>query len=384
MALQPQVERPAGATDEPVDNLKRRGLFAAVASLVAAIVMKPRTVAATSGSGGGGNLVIGSTFLGPNRGDTVTVLLPGIGNFGAPILAEVVASVDGGTSVDVNGFLGQGRGTGSGLIGVTGFSTGNGGNHSGDLASSGVVGYGEAATTGVQGISGSGLGVLGNSTAGGIGLYGLSSNVGLVGLAQGTTGTGVWGQTTGTGGYGVFGKATVPGGIGVWGQGSPWAGVFSGGVYINGPLTVTGAKSATVPHPDGSLRRLYCVESPESWFEDFGKGTLVAGAACVTLDADFVSVVDNDNYHVFVTPNGNSKGLYVDSQTPGSFEVREQDGGSSTVSFNYRVVARRKDIAGPRFEKVNAPDFAASDGRKPLEVPHAPVENQASHAVARS
>jgi len=33
---------------------------------------------------------------------------------------------------------------------------------------------------------------------------------------------------------------------------------------------IGGPKSAAVPHPDGTLRRLYCVESPESWFEDFG------------------------------------------------------------------------------------------------------------------
>jgi hypothetical protein len=160
--------------------------------------------------------------------------------------------------------------------------------------------------------------------------------------------------------------------------------VFSGGVYINGSLTVSGAKSATVPHPDGSLRRLYCVESPESWFEDFGKGTLVAGAACVTLDPDFVSVVENDDYHVFLTPNGNSKGLYVDAQTPGSFEVREQEGGTSSLAFNYRVVARRKDIAGPRFEKVDAPDFAASNQRKPLEVPEPIKESTLPHAGVRS
>ena len=33
-------------------------------------------------------------------------------------------------------------------------------------------------------------------------------------------------------------------------------------------------RSAAVPHPDGFHRRLYCIECPESWFEDFGEGTL--------------------------------------------------------------------------------------------------------------
>ena len=48
---------------------------------------------------------------------------------------------------------------------------------------------------------------------------------------------------------------------------------------LGGPLTVFGqnAKSAAVPHPDGSHRRLYCLEAPESLFEDFGRAHLRAG-----------------------------------------------------------------------------------------------------------
>jgi hypothetical protein len=384
MKLEPRVEPAAETEAAPVDNIKRRGLFAAVAGLVAAIMMKPKEVAATSGGGAGGPLVIGSTFLSPNTGDMVTVLTPGAGNYPHAILAEVIASVGGGTATNVNAFLGQGRGTGSGLIGVTGFSVGNGGNHATDLENSGVVGYGNASSVGVFGVSGTRIGVLGSGpSATGTGVYGLSANNGVVGLCHGTTGIGVLGQTSGTSAYGVYGRATA-GGVGVFGDGNPWAGVFSGGVYINGALTVTGAKSATVSHPDGSLRRLYCVESPESWFEDFGKGKLVDGTACVTLDPDFVSVVNNDDYHVFLTPNGNSKGLYVEGQTPGTFEVREQEGGTSNLAFNYRVVARRKDIAGPRFEKVDAPDFAAASRLTPVEVPQRPKENDLSPEVGRT
>ena len=73
-------------------------------------------------------------------------------------------------------------------------------------------------------------------------------------------------------------------------------------VIVGGDFTVVGgAKSAAVPHPDGSHRRLYCVESPESWFEDFGGDTLVCGEAAVALDPDFAAVVDASNYHVFLT-----------------------------------------------------------------------------------
>jgi hypothetical protein len=61
-----------------------------------------------------------------------------------------------------------------------------------------------------------------------------------------------------------------------------YAAAFYGPVIVGGNFTVVGgAKSAAVPHPDGSHRRLYCVESPESWFEDFGEAALVCGEASV-------------------------------------------------------------------------------------------------------
>jgi hypothetical protein len=363
--------------------MKRRGLFAALAGLVAAIVTKPKPVAATSGGGLDGNLVIGSTFLSPNTGNSVTVLTPGGGNFNQSILAEFVASVSGGTAVNVNGLFGQGRGTGSGVIGVTGFATGNGGNHSGSFANSGVIGYGSGTAVGVQGISAANFGVFGRGGPESVGVYGIGPYVGTVGFGQNPSAIGVWGQTTGTSGYAVFGRALTAGGIGVWGEGTPWAGVFSGGVYVNGPLTVSGAKSAAVPHPDGSMRRLYCVESPESWFEDFGRGTMVDGRACVTLDPDFAAVVHSEAYHVFLTPNGESNGLYVDRQMPDRFEVREQQNGSSALTFSYRVVARRKDIDGPRLERIDKPDFAAADRLKPIDVPERPEEPAPSPETGR-
>jgi hypothetical protein len=37
--------------------------------------------------------------------------------------------------------------------------------------------------------------------------------------------------------------------------------------------------------------------------------------------------------------------------------VSEQQGGTSNVSFGYRVVAKRKDDVGKRMEKVQLPKF---------------------------
>jgi hypothetical protein len=152
--------------------------------------------------------------------------------------------------------------------------------------------------------------------------------------------------------YGYSGSGT-----GVDGETSTGtAGLFIGSVIVQGNFTVVGgAKSAAVPHPDGSLRRLYALESPESYFEDFGEGQVTNGRGTVPLDRDFAAVVQADRYLVFLTPRGNSKGLYVSSRTATGFEVREQQDGTATVAFDYRVVAKRKDIAGPRLERVARP-----------------------------
>jgi hypothetical protein len=48
------------------------------------------------------------------------------------------------------------------------------------------------------------------------------------------------------------------------------------------------------------------------------------------------------DYHVFLTPNGDCKGLYVTKKTANSFEVRELGGGKSSIAFDYRIMARRK------------------------------------------
>ncbi len=133
------------------------------------------------------------------------------------------------------------------------------------------------------------------------------------------------------------------------------AGHFKGRVFVDGDLTVTGVKGAVVAHPDGS-RRLFCaIESPESWFEDFGEATLESGRSEVTLDADFSHLTNTYHYHVFLTPYGDSKGLYVESRSPESFVVREQQDGKSTLRFSYRVVAKRGDVEVPRFKRVDQP-----------------------------
>jgi hypothetical protein len=173
---------------------------------------------------------------------------------------------------------------------------------------------------GVFGSSGSRPGVIGTSNTA-VGVVGFSNSVG------------------------IFGQTNNPAGF---------AGLFQGNVAVNGTLSAT-VKNAVVPFPDGTQRVLHCVESPDHWFEDFGTAKLKNGRATVRLDPDFAKVVQTSDYHVFIMPGADCRGLYVGRKTTEGFEVREIQNGTSSVAFSYNIVARRKDIKQHRrFARIDA------------------------------
>jgi len=78
--------------------------------------------------------------------------------------------------------------------------------------------------------------------------------------------------------------------------------------------------------------------------EDAGEAQLVNGSATVKLDAALADVIDHrKSYLVFVTPEGDCKGLYVSAKTPAYFTIRELQGGRSTLAFQYRILAKPVD-----------------------------------------
>ena len=157
------------------------------------------------------------------------------------------------------------------------------------------------------------------------------------------------------------------------------------GIGFEGNFAATGTKSAVVPLPDNRVVSLYAVESPENWFEDFGSGQLQNGEAEITLDPTFAETVNTESkYHVFLTPNGDSQGLYIARKSPAGFEVREQRGGKSDIAFDYRIVARRRGYETVRLRQVEADTevvkklresmAAASSAKSPKLVLHKEME----------
>jgi hypothetical protein len=342
---------------------------------------------AGSGSfaGWGGEFVGGNSTAGGNPGGTGLVAFAGgggptsgAGGVGTHSFGGIGGAPNGAGGAGVIGGGGDGAGTGVDGVGVRG----NSGSSATRPGSIGVLGVSDANSANVAVPPGkasvyglaSGIPAVRGDSGGGPGVYGTSvTNAGVNGLSQNTFGVyglgnnaaGVRGDSGGGPGVqgvsqsnaGVYGQSVNSNGIyGISTNGN--AGFFQGNVVIQGNLTVAGSfpKSAAVPHRhDGQLRRLYCMESPESYFEDFGRSQLTNGRATVQLDRDFAAVVHADDYDVFPVPTGDCKGLYVTNKTPTSFEVRELQGGTSSVGFSYRVVAKRLDIPAPRLERVERP-----------------------------
>ena len=280
--------------------------------------------------------------------------------------------------------------TGAGVVGKSTATTGMAYGVAGTVASTtgiAVAGISNATTGGNSGVLGqnsspSGTAIQGNNLAtigNSIAIAGITSSpagIGAFGVGVGQSdegGTvtlrpiGTWGDSNQSSGIGVL--ATADFGIAIAGYNNAenistakfqndestdevgnvlaTRGGHFGGICVmdvGGNLGCNGSKSAVVPVDGGSRQvALYAVEAPENWFEDIGSGELHNGAAVVQFESVFAQTVNTGTeYHVFLTPKGDCKGLYVSNETGASFEVHELGGGKANIAFDYRIVARRK------------------------------------------
>ena len=326
-----------------------------------------------------------------------------------------------------DGVLGENFATSGNAPGVYGTSASTAGYGVYGAGAYGVYGADTTATgtgNGVYGTSPNGFGVYGNSTDG-TGVYGYSSGTGVWGSGtEGVLGIG--------GDYGVLGAgedfSNTGGGIyegaGLWGDTGGASGAYFGvlatadsntallaantdssGAYpamlvenfttqthnpvfqtsspntysgsrhctidTSANLTCTGVISGVVQQVDGKQTAIYAMQSAENWLEDAGSGQLANGSVRIELDSAFAQTVNAGvEYHVFLTPNGDSRGLYVSRKTATSFEVHEQGGGASSIAFDYRIMAKRKGYETVRLEdlteRFKQPAAAPQKKRPPL------------------
>jgi hypothetical protein len=234
------------------------------------------------------------------------------------------------------------------------------------IGTAGAGVYGQQSTSGEsitgQTFLGSGIG-----GGGAWGDGGADSNYALIGTTDNKAAGIFWNGGAGVdpGYYTNFSFNFATGGVGF-----PWAALNGDGAGCSidpvGDLSCSGAKNAVVPVDAGKSHiALAAIESPKNWFEDFGSARLSGGVAVVRLDSRFAQTVNAKmEYHVFLTPNGDCKGLYVHQKNANSFEVRELGGGNSSIKFDYRITALRKNYESIRF--ANHPEFPlghSKDGR---------------------
>jgi len=296
---------------------------------------------------------------GPNGRGVMGVASSGRGVYGSASNGNgVYGRATDGAGVYAEGF------NGPGLFAESDFNSAIVANTTGNTSPAIYGNSGTGMQLGVYGRSISSLGVLGRSDSG-IGSSGASTNgTGAKGFS--TNSNGVEGRSGG-GGAGV--AAYSQSGLGLYATSATGgAARFDGNVIINGNLTLLGSKAAAVKRSDGTLQEMYAVEAPESYFEGFGRGQLNSGRVTVRLDSDFADTVKPDDYDVFVTPYGQCNGLAVTRRSAAAFEVEELRGGSSSVDFSYRIVAKRKDLVGKRMARV---ELGAAP-RRTADVPKVP------------
>jgi len=304
-------------------------------------------------------------------GGGIGVLGASTSSSGFGVQGEVTA--DSGETVGVEGL--SKSTSGFGVQGSATATTGTTAGVSGTSASTSGVGVagGASATTGrTYGVQGS------TASSQGFGVNGIGITLSTLGNQLSLGGVGVWGDTH-AGSVGVLGTADDAQAMAAYNNANNTATLFVenqehnvntaivfatnsayGGycnIFVSGNLNCSGSVGghAILSSAAGGSRdvALYAVQATENWFEDMGSGQLQNGAVVVALDAEYAQTVNTAmDYHVFLTPKGDCKGLYVTNETAASFEVHELGGGNSSIAFDYRIVARRKGFESIRMAEV--------------------------------
>jgi len=286
-----------------------------------------------------------------------------------------------GDSASGNGVVGIGNA--NGVYGST-LSASNSTSYAGVYGMDSSTGTGGGTGgTGVYGQTSGNYGVEGFATGTGTAVAGINHSSAAAGFVASGTGDGIQGYGVGSGAAGVFaasyaGANVMEGDVYNLGTSSLVPAFYvqgstannsthaaangadvqiSGDLYVHGavytdcttfpettPSTDCGAHTGAVPAAttttSGEQVTTYTEKQSLPTIEDVGSASLTNGVGVVRIDPAFASTIEpNTSYHVFLTPNADSRGLYIAQKTPSGFIVRENEGGRSTLAFDYRIVA---------------------------------------------
>jgi hypothetical protein len=120
--------------------------------------------------------------------------------------------------------------------------------------------------------------------------------------------------------------------------------------YIDPEADLRCSGTVGVIHKDsvGNHVIAYASESATETIEDVATARISGGLGNVRIDPSFASVMDHQWYYVFLTPLGDTRGLYVSMKTATGFQVRETGHGRDSLAFDYRIVAHPLGAQGGR------------------------------------
>ena len=311
-----------------------------------------------------------------SSGNTHGVLGISSSSFGTGVSGEATASSGATTGVFGSSSSTSGQGMSAFASSSSGMTRGI---HAQSASSSGTGVYGWASSTSGQTFGGT---FESNSNANGIGVHGTvhgTSAIAVYGTAYSLTGQtyAIFGYNGSSGGRGVYGYVDSESGntYGVYGQSDSPSGY---GVYYSGGIGGSGLMRTVVLTSQGPTG-LDAVSAAGSWVEDFGEGHLLNGHAHIDLDPIYLQTVTIDETNpmkVFVQLKGDCFGVYVDDGQSG-FDVFELQGGTSSVPFTYRVVAKRAGFEENRLDHCKA---AETD---PYLYPELRAKNQVDIEIQR-
>jgi len=312
-------------------------------------------------------LAAGTTLVSPvtvtgASGNVMTVNQTSSSSAGVAVRGAAAAG-DGvvGSSTEQNGVQGSTTGTGSvtnvwgGVVGIDSNSAASNYGVIGFSPNTGILGATNATSTGAYGIEGYSSSTFAEGVLAGTG------GIGIEALGYGTTGGNpalyAHEYNSGVDALGVFNSAdheTVEVKDKTQNSslctGAPPC-TAGGDTYIFGDLHVYGLIYAsnhgggTTPllhrrSRSGATVSTYASEERRATIEDRGEAQLAYGQTYVRLDPDFAGTIDSSRpYQVFITPEGDTHGMFVTSRTLQGFYVRETMGGRSNTPFAYRIEA---------------------------------------------
>jgi hypothetical protein len=114
----------------------------------------------------------------------------------------------------------------------------------------------------------------------------------------------------------------------------------AGNMILAGTVTQNGTPQSVRKTSRGIAVTTYSAQQVSRTVEDVGRAQLVNGYAIVTIGAAFSAAAASSDYLVFITPEGDCKGLFVSERHAHQFVVRESQGGRSSLLFTYRVIGK--------------------------------------------